>query len=148
MSSLMPEVFLVNLAIGNPSIGGIMCTVNLGVTPETKKANGRSVIFQSKNPPLLVESIVAGTYDYLCTNGKCFVMIHLKGYMGTEGSFGENFNASILLDDDWESGTANYSYLHQGEWEKKSNQPVKSTKIAGIDDLKKLAEIVRLQEQE
>ncbi len=52
-------------------------------------------------------------------------MIVLDGFSikGENGNL-KNFNARILLNDDWSKGTANYSYLEDGKWVKITDQPV------------------------
>ncbi|MGH1383140.1 DUF1842 domain-containing protein [Kordia sp.] len=140
MSNSVPNVFLLNLLIGESMPGAITCTMNLGVTPKTRTVQGRSVVFQAVNPPLHVESAVTGKYNYLCTNTSCHIMIVVSGYTENERGSLKNFEARILLEDNWESGTANYSFLRDGEWVKMSNQKVRAIENSEINDLGKLAE--------
>lgn len=139
MSKTIANVFLVNLRIGEELAGGITCTMNLGVSPTTKTVNGRSVVFQAINPPLHVESIVTGKYNYLCTAVNCYIMIVLNGYTEDEKGAFKNFEAKILLEDDWSSGVANYSFYRDGDWYYMDNQKVVATDSLEISDLKQLA---------
>ncbi|MFK7749066.1 MAG: DUF1842 domain-containing protein [Kordia sp.] len=140
MSNSVPNVFLLNLLIGESMAGAITCRMNLGVSPQTKTVQGRSVVFQAVNPPLHVESAVTGTYNYLCTNTSCHIMIIVNGYTENEKGSLKNFEARILLEDNWETGTANYSFLRDGEWVTMSNQVVRAMPNNEINDLGKLAE--------
>ena len=139
MSNSIPNVFLLNLEIGDDLIGSITRTLDLGVSPINETVDGRSVVFQAINPVLHVQSIVTGTYNYLCTNTSCHIMITLTGYIDNGSSCLKNFEARILLEDDWKSGTANYSFLNDGKWTKVSNQKVKAVDTNGINDLGQLA---------
>lgn len=142
MSNTQETYFLLNLRIGESLPGGITCTLNLGVSPSIKKVDGRSVVFQAINPPLHVQSIVAGNYNYFCTMNSCHIMIVLNGYQDTGEGCLKNFEARILLEDNWESGTATYSFLDGGEWTTISNQKVTAIENNGVNNLKKLAETV------
>ncbi|MEM6722205.1 MAG: DUF1842 domain-containing protein [Bacteroidota bacterium] len=139
MSKTPVSVFLLHLQIGEELAGGISCTMNLGVSTATKTVNGRSVVFQAVNPPLYVESIVTGKYNYLCTNVDCRIMIVLNGYAENANGTFKNFEARILLDEDWSSGVANYSFYVNGEWHEMNNQKVTATENIEINDLKQLA---------
>ena len=141
MSNLTPNVFLLNLRIGENMPGGITCTLNLGVSPRTQSVEGGSVVFQATNPVTLVKSLVTGEYNYLCTMDNCHIMIVLDGFSikGENGNL-KNFNARILLSDDWSKGTANYSYLKDGKWVKVKNQPVTAIGRDEINTVKELAE--------
>ena len=142
MSNSAPEVFLVNLRMGDENLsGGINCTMNLRVTPSTKKVQGHSVVFQAINPPLLVDSIITGNYQYLCTNEKCRILIDVNGYYEEEDTCVKNFEARILLEDNWKEGVANYAFYHDGEWISLSNQQVKATESLEILDYGKLASV-------
>jgi hypothetical protein len=144
MSNSKLSVFLLNLRIGDGLPGGISCTLDLGVSPENNATQGRSVIFQAVNPITHVQSAVTGTYNYLCTNTSCHIMLVLNGFTENEGGSLKNFEARILLTDDWKTGTADYSFLNNGEWVAMTNQKVESVSDDGINDLGKLAETVKL----
>ncbi len=46
MSNQIPNVFLLNLRIGENTPGGITCRLNLGVSPMTQNVEGVSVVFR------------------------------------------------------------------------------------------------------
>jgi hypothetical protein len=142
MSNSAPEVFLVNLRIGDENLsGGINCTMNLRVTPSTKKVQGYSLVSQAINPPLLVDSIITGNYQYLCTNEKCRILINLNGYYEDEDTCVKNFEARILLEDNWAEGVANYTFYHDGQWMSLSNQQVKAIKNLETHNHEELAKV-------
>ena len=146
MSNLKPDLFLLNLRIGNDLIGGITCHLDLGISPTNKMAQGRAEVFQATNPVLYVQSIVTGPYFYMCTMEDCHIRIDLIGYEDSENGSQKNFEATIVLTEDWKTGTANYSFSNNGDWTSLSDQKVQLAENSGILDHGKLADTVKLAE--
>jgi hypothetical protein len=113
--------------------------MRLGVSTATQEVHGNSIVFQAVNPPLDVRSVIIGKYNYLCTNVNCHILIVVNGYTEDERGALKNFEARILLEDDWSEGVANYTFLKDGEWIEMSKQKVKAIDDFGVNNLKELA---------
>jgi hypothetical protein len=118
--------------------------LHLAVTVNTPQGmiQGFGTITQAVAPPGVdVNTQVHGSYAILIFGGDEQISVSLSGYpvyfhippMGGHGPvLMPNFGLHMLLDDDWQSGTASYWYLDsQGQRQNVDNVPVKLVPPAG-----------------
>jgi len=140
------SAFIAKYRISEPGMmGNITMNLTLSVNPEDNSVVGHGHIFQPIHPPLNVFTTLSGEFHYQCTMESCHIMMNLQGikpYPGV-GTLGlpnlHNTNVRILLDEDWKSGVANFSYKDaKGEWVEVSSEKVtleKAEEIPYIDTL-------------
>ncbi|WP_076589737.1 DUF1842 domain-containing protein [Vibrio ostreicida] len=135
------EIFAAHFNIGNGLVGGQRFDVNLLICQRDKSIVGKGHLFQSVNPPLNVFTDLNGTFNYQCTMSSCHIMMNLQGYqpypgIPPVGTDLHNVTLRILLDEDWKTGVAFYSYKNEsGEWIEAENQPVTLANSAPIKSI-------------
>ncbi|CAH1608328.1 DUF1842 domain-containing protein [Vibrio jasicida] len=138
------DVFLASYIIGNKLAGGIRFDVKLLVGGPGQSITGKGNITQAVSPPLHVHTELTGNYHYQATMRDCHIMINLQGYQAYPGippvgADLHNVTLRILLNDDWKSGVAFYSYKDSdGNWVDVENQPVTLESNDQVENLEKL----------
>lgn len=136
-------LFLVNYCIGENRLGGVSFNVVLTVNTPLETVQGSGSITQAVNPPLDVTTQLNGSFTYMTVmpnNSKILVTavgyppIHMPPHSGVGPVIPSNVQLQMVLDDNWQSGTANYKYRSDitGEWVSVTNAPVIATNINQI----------------
>ena len=144
-------VFPVKYRISNNLQGGVSFNVNLFVDVYHKKVSGSGTIFQATNPPLNIPTALHGDYSYMATTASTNILIVAEGINPLIPIVPGVPNAKlrIVLDSNWKTGTAYYSYLNEGQWIKVGPQRVEAVEISANDtDIEKLADTVNKEEAE
>lgn len=143
-------LFLANYVIGNGMLGAASFRMSLLINTPDRSVSGRGIVSQATNPPLNLVSNLSGEYHYQCANNECYVLINLVGaqpYFGIPpiGSDLQNTRLHLLLNDDWQSGVGNVSYLDSrtGKWIEYDQLPVKLVDNSEISDISLLAQRVK-----
>lgn len=143
-------LFLANYVIGNGMLGAPSLRMSLLINTPDRSVSGRSIVSQATNPPLNLVSNLSGEYHYQCTNDECFVLMNLVGaqpFFGIPpiGSDLQNSRLHLLLNDDWQSGFGNISYLdpRTKSWVEHEQLPVKLVDNSEISDISLLAQRVK-----
>lgn len=124
------EVFVASYKIGNGLRGAKEFIVNLLVSRVDNSVVGKGHIFQPTSQSRNVYTELNGTFNYQCTMKNCHIMLNLQGYQPYPGipPVGmdlHNVTLRVLLNEDWKSGVAFYSYINDdGVWVEEENQRV------------------------
>ncbi|WP_137940227.1 DUF1842 domain-containing protein [Chitinivorax sp. B] len=121
-------LFPVSYIIGTGLAGAKTLVLNLLVYPPQNTVRGTAAIEQAVNPPLQVHSDIWGNYTYLTVvppqNSR--ILITAEGnHGGPRANSPVNFKLHLVLEHDWKSGVANYSYMDNGIWYEVENVPAK-----------------------
>ena len=143
-------LFLANYIVGNRMAGGISFNISLLVSTSDRSISGRGMVSQAINPPLEIVSNLYGEYHYQCTQNDCYIMVNLMGsqpFMGIPpvGVELQNTKLNMLLNEDLNSGVANFSYKdpETGKWIELEQVPVEKIDNTDISDLSQLAERIK-----
>jgi hypothetical protein len=127
-------LFPVSYEIGAEMPGAPRFTVHFLVYTPGKTVNGMGVITQAINPPLELATQLHGDFTYMTVMPKtAHILLTATGYPPMKwphhGGIGPvlqpNVHLRIVLEDDWKSGTANYSYFFKDTWHEVEGAPVK-----------------------
>ena len=108
--------------LGETKLGSATLRLDIIVNGPDKTVNGIANVYQPTNPPVNVISHLNGDWSYICVNEDSKPLIILDGFDLSSIQFGglpmenKNLNIKISMSDDWQSGTASFSYLYEGEW--------------------------------
>jgi len=144
-------VFPVKYIISNNLPGGVSFNVNLFVDVYHKKVSGSGRIFQATNPPLNIPTALHGDYSYMATMQSTNILVVAEGVNPLIPIIPGTPNAKLrmVLDENWRTGTAYYSYLQDGQWIKVGPQKVEAVEITSNDtDIERLADTVKKEEAE
>jgi Domain of unknown function (DUF1842) len=133
-------LFIGSWEIGKESMPGApTLTVDLMFDAPRSTVSGRGRLFQAVNPPLEVNSRCEGDYTYMTVMPHdTHILITLTGYPVTKwpqgGGVGPvlepNLQVRMVLESDWRSGTATYSYrASDGEWHQVESVPVREQDV-------------------
>lgn len=143
-------LFLANYVIGSGLLGATSFRASLLINTPDRSVSGRGIVSQSTTPPLNLVSNLSGEYHYQCVDDECYVLVNLVGaqpYFGIPpiGSDLQNTRAHLMLNDDWQSGVANISYLdpRSGGWIEYEQLPVTLVDNSEISDISLLAKRVK-----
>jgi hypothetical protein len=109
-------------AVGLPLLSASQLTLELVVNTVDKTVNGVAHVFQATNPSINVISQFAGEWSYMCTMDSCHILVVADGFDFSSILIGgtplehKNVTLRMSLSENWQSGAANFSYLHDGEW--------------------------------
>lgn len=121
-------LFRVSYKIGGDKPGAPNFLVHLLVYTPGKKITGMGEITQVTNPPTDIHTqFDDGDYTYMCVMPpkNCHILIHAKGHIPNEVSTQINVYLTMIVTEDWQSGTANYRYCDEkGNWHEVENAPV------------------------
>lgn len=127
-------LFLADYVVGTGAAGAPRLTAKLLVDTPLHRVVGCGALTQAVSPPLDVSWLYEGEYSLLVFGAKTQVVVHLSGRPDVRwppwGGVGPVLLASIkvtmVLDDDWQSGTASYRYTTDGQnWISVDDVPVK-----------------------
>lgn len=128
-------LFPIALQIGGDMPGAPKFVVHLMVNTPLEKVVGYGHITQTTNPPVHIETKLEGTFTYMTVMPKnTSILIVATGYpiilwphhAGIGPVIMPNVDLRIVLENNWEAGTANYKYLDQnGTWHVVNDAPVK-----------------------
>lgn len=135
----IPSVFIANYLISDGSEGGISCTLNLFFDPFTSQVDGRSTITQPVPDMVPVKSSVSGHYQPVYTMDSKNTLVVLTGFSDSRGAL-VNLELRMVLNEGLKSGTANYSFLDQGEWVQVENQQVELIEDTRPYEINRLAD--------
>lgn len=138
-------LFVVNYQIGTGEMGAVNLALNLAVSTVEKTVSGTGLITQAVNPPVHVETDVKGSYittylmdvpQYIVTSTG-YPNIHMPPHSGIGPVLLPNSHFTLMLNDDWQSGTANYKYKLnsfdvQEKWIEVENVPVKAVSVTNL----------------
>lgn len=117
MSLQKVGTFPVSYEISTGMPGAPTLLLDLIVVTPAEKVSGNAEITQATNPPLDNHYDVAGTFTYMTVMPQnTHIMIKLTGISGPSTGL-INFEAMLVLESDWKSGTANFKYRgNNGQW--------------------------------
>ena len=113
-------LFIVSYLVGNEMPGAPLLHLDLMVSTPNKEVTGKGVVTQAINPPLNVVSKVSGDFTYMTVMPKnTHILVVLTGYPNIKwpsgGGIGPvilpNLHVRMVLTDDWQGGTANFTYV-------------------------------------
>lgn len=119
-------LFLARYDITTGMAGAPVMHLAMTVNTVDKAVNGGSRITQATNPPLDVRSHVHGSFTYMTVMPKTthilvvatgYPIIHWPAHAGHGPVLLANMQLRMVLENDWKSGTANFSYqAPSGQW--------------------------------
>jgi hypothetical protein len=128
-------LFIVSYTVGNEIPGAPLLNLDLMVNTPNKEINGAGSVTQAINPPLDVKSKISGDYSYMTVMpNSTHILLVLTGYPNIKwpkgGGIGPvimpNLEVRLVLNDDWKSGTGNFTYTdNEGEKQEIEGVPVK-----------------------
>ncbi|MBV9786984.1 MAG: DUF1842 domain-containing protein [Chloroflexi bacterium] len=115
-------LFPVSYEIGTGAPGAPLFTVHFFVNTPHKTVTGMGRITQTTNPPLDLSTKLEGRYDTVLIEGEPYQVVAATGYPVIVGSplavpgpaFEPNVYLHMKLSGDWQSGTATYIYIDEG----------------------------------
>jgi hypothetical protein len=121
-------LFIGSWEIGTMLPGAPLLTIHLALAAPSGTVTGLGQITQAINPPLDITSRLDGDYTYLTVMPDAsHILVTVTGYpvlnMPPGGGIGPvvapNLNLRMVLDSDWQRGTATFSYLGpDGTWQR------------------------------
>lgn len=133
MATQQTGLFPVSYEIGGDKPGAPRFVAHLLVYTPAKSVNGAGLITQAINPPLEEATVLQGDFTYMTVMPKItHILITATGHplfkVPAHGGIGPvlqpNVHLRMVLDGDWKSGTANFSYFANGAWHEIENAPV------------------------
>lgn len=120
-------LFPVSFDVGTHKPGAQQLHLDLLVNTAGQHLTGAATVTQAINPPLDLHVEVAGDYTYLGlippTDAR--ILVTLQGRQSGQGIASPVvFRAQLVLEQDWHSGVATYSYLIHDQWHSVDNVPV------------------------
>jgi hypothetical protein len=119
-------LFIVSYNITTGLAGAPNFEVHLTVSTPTKEVNGMGHITQATNPPLEIISKISGDFTYMTVMpNSTHILVTAQGYPNIQwppnAGIGPvilpNSKLRMILEDNWQSGTASFSYVDsQGNW--------------------------------
>lgn len=135
MATQQTGLFPVSYEIGGDKPGAPRFVAHLLVYTPAKTVNGSGLITQAINPPLEEATVLHGDFTYMTVMPKnVHILVTATGYPSVRwpahGGIGPvlqpNVQLRMVLDSDWRSGVANYSFFANGTWHEIENAPVKA----------------------
>ncbi|MFD0962807.1 DUF1842 domain-containing protein [Pseudofulvibacter geojedonensis] len=128
-------LFIVSYEISTDLLGAPSFEVHLTVSTPNERVNGQGQITNgSINPPLQINTTLSGDYTYMTVMpNNSHILVTAEGYPTIKwpphGGIGPvlmpNTKLRMVLEDNWQKGTASFSYLDtSGNW-----QEVKDAKV-------------------
>ncbi len=121
-------LFPVRYVIGTGLPGAPTLTLNLLVNTPRRNVVGNASITQPISPPLDLHVDVWGTFTYMAlmppTNTR--ILVTLQGNSGGPTSNAmPTFRLHLVLNSDWQTGVASYSYWSDGRWHEVESVPAR-----------------------
>jgi hypothetical protein len=118
-------LFLARFEIGGDLPGAPLLAVTMTVSTPQQTLTGMSRVTQAVNPPVDVTSKLDGDYTYMTVMpNNTHILVVANGYPALP-VLQPNLQLRMVLDKDWQSGTANYRYEVDGVWHEVTDAPVK-----------------------
>jgi hypothetical protein len=114
--------YITQKILGQTKLGSATLRVDLIINGPEKTVNGIANVYQPTNPPVNVVSHLNGEWSYLSHVNDSHALILVDGFDLSTIQFGgqpfehKNLTLRIAISDDWQSGTASFNYLYEGEW--------------------------------
>jgi hypothetical protein len=133
-------LFPICYEVGKAMPGAPLFSISLMVYTPGEKVSGFGEITQTTHPPLDIKTKLEGTFTYMTVmprNVHILVVatgyppIHWPASAGIGPVILPNVDLRMVLEEDWESGTANYKYMDaKGNWNEIKDAPVKAVACA------------------
>lgn len=123
-------LFIVSYDISSGMFGAPNFHVNLVVsTPDSHITGQGQVTNGSINPPFIEHTRLSGDYSYMTVmpnDSKILVVLSGVGsYSPVQPIIVENTRLRMVLNDDWQTGSANFAYRDEkGEWQEVTDAKV------------------------
>ncbi|GAB2896064.1 DUF1842 domain-containing protein [Paraburkholderia jirisanensis] len=127
--NLRTGLFPVGYVIGSGMPGAPTLHLALLVDTPASSVVGTASITQAINPPLDFHVDAWGRFSYmaLMPPSKTRILVTLEGNQGGPKSNSPvSFKLYLVLNSDWQTGTASYSYFSNGTWHDVASVPVKT----------------------
>nr|WKF60217.1 hypothetical protein HUO10_004738 [Paraburkholderia busanensis] len=121
-------LFPARYVVGTGQPGAPTLTLGLLVDTPRRTVVGGATITQAVNPPLDFHADTWGTFTYLALMppSETRILVALQGNTGgPESNSVTTFRLHLVLNNDWQAGVANYSYLNNGSWHEVGNVPAR-----------------------
>lgn len=115
-------LFIQSYQITTGLVGSPTFQVHLAVNTPQSTITGQGVISNTSiHPPMEMYSNLSGDYSYMTVMPNVsHILVNIKGFGSPSPIMPlevQNVKLTMVLDSDWLTGTANYSYLNEkGEW--------------------------------
>ena len=129
-------LFPICYEIGGAMPGAPLFKASLMVYTPDERITGFGEITQTTNPPLDIKTKLEGNYTYMTVMPRnVHILITAQGYPPIHwppgGGIGPvippNVELRMVVEENWQSGTANYKYLDgKGNWHDIKDAPVKA----------------------
>src|SRR5579859_7549646 len=138
MSNQLTGLFPVSFEITTGKPGAPRFTVHLLVYTPGKTVNGAGLITQTVNPPLEEATILNGDFTFMTVMPKnTHILVTLTGFPPVKGAGHGGINPinqpnthlRMVLDENWNAGTANFSFFQNVSWHEVENAPVKQIQV-------------------
>jgi Domain of unknown function (DUF1842)/Domain of unknown function (DUF1843) len=127
--NLRTGLFPVGYVIGSGMPGAPTLHLALLVDTPSSSIVGTATITQAINPPLDFHVDAWGRFSYmaLMPPSNTRILVTLEGNQGGPRSNSAiSFKLYLVLNNDWQTGTASYSYFSNGVWHDIASVPVKT----------------------
>lgn len=134
-------LFHVSYEVGAQMPGAPLVALDLLVYTPNRHVTGIAHVTQVTAPPMTsITSMLTGDYTYMATMSSTHILVVATGYPHVSWPHGggigpvipPNFELRMVLEDDWQSGTASFKYSSDGvNWTSIDNVPVKKSGAAG-----------------
>ena len=116
-------LFIQSYQVSTGLLGAPTFELHLAVNTPQKSISGQGVVSNDSihHPPMEIYSNLCGEFSYMTVMpNKTHVLVNLKG-IGVSSPITpleiQNFKLTMVLESDWQKGTANYSYMNErGDW--------------------------------
>jgi len=114
--------YITQKILGQTKLGSATLRVDLIINGPDKTVNGIANVYQPTNPPVNVVSHLNGEWSFLTNVSDNQALILVDGFDLSTIQFGgqpmehKNLTLRIAITQDWQSGTASFNYLYEGEW--------------------------------
>ena len=114
--------YITQMIDGQVKLGSATLRADLIINGPDKTVNGIANIYQATNPPVNVISHLNGEWSYLSNMNEHHALIIVDGFdlstiqYGGQAMENKNLTLRIVVSEDWQSGTASFNYLYEGEW--------------------------------
>jgi len=147
-------LFNANYRISKGLAGGVDMNLNLTVNSVNKRVTGMAHLGQAINPPLNLISEIQGDFNYMCTMQSCNILVVAEGFSPFQPLIHDvpqiyrNLYLRIVLDDNWQTGVANFRYFINNVWHEVTNAKVELITDKNSHNIERLATVVKENEKE
>ncbi|WP_417345306.1 DUF1842 domain-containing protein [Ferrimonas sp.] len=129
-----------------PILGGASLTLKLLVDTVNKSVSGVGHIFQPVSPPINLVSQFTGEWSYMCTMKDCHILVVAEGFdispllVGGHPIEHKNAKLRMVMNEDWQSGVANFCFFARGQWHEVEGARVELVNIDAQQSSRRLVE--------